>query len=210
MGRGKFALPPAGRGMSIGLLGGSFDPAHDGHVQISLLALKRLGLSQVWWLVSPQNPLKSRSTAIESRLKSARALSRHPRIKALDLESRLGTHYTADTLRALQLHYPGVRFVWLMGADNLQQIGQWYDWTAIFNTVPVAVFDRPGHGLSATAALAARRYGRFRFDESDAGGLAGARPPAWALIHGPRLAVSSTALRQAGRADRLYSARSDI
>ena len=195
---GRFGLPPAYPGMTIGLLGGSFDPPHDGHLQISLLALKRLGLSQLWWLVSPQNPLKPRSTAIDSRLNAARNMAAHPRIKAVDLETRLGTRYTADTLTALRVHYPDVNFIWLMGADNLLQIREWYDWTAIFKIMPVAVFDRPGYGLRAAASLAARRYEQFRFDETDSRGLAGAKPPAWALIHGPRLPVSSTALRKAG------------
>lgn len=196
--RGRFALPPAYPGMSIGLLGGSFDPPHEGHLKISLLALKRLRLSQLWWLVSPQNPLKARSDAIESRLEAARAMARHPRIKALDLESRLGTQFTADTLQALQARYPGVSFVWLMGADNLAQLRHWRDWTEITESTPMAVFDRPGYGLAAMASLAAKRYERFRYDESDAAGLARARPPAWAFIHGPRLGVSSTALRGQG------------
>lgn len=196
--RGSARLPAAAAGMTIGLLGGSFDPPHEGHRQISLQALKRLRLSQLWWLVSPQNPLKSRSNAIDSRLEAARLLARHSRIKVLDLERRLGTRYTADTLRALKARYPRVRFVWLMGADNLEQIREWYDWQAIFHAVPVAVFDRPGFGLRAAASLAARRYQRFRYDESDAAGLAAARPPAWALIHAPRLALSSTALRERG------------
>jgi len=198
MGLGKSSLPPAFPGMTIGLLGGSFDPPHEGHLQISLLALKRLGLMQLWWLVSPQNPLKARSNAIESRLQAARALAVHPQIKVLDLETRLGTRYTADTLRALRVHYPGVHFVWLMGADNLVQLAAWRDWKQILETTPVAVFDRPGYGLNAMATQAAQRYARFRFDETDAALLARAAPPAWTFIHGPRLPVSSTSLRAHG------------
>lgn len=195
MTKGRSRLPPAYPGMTIGLLGGSFDPPHFGHLQISLQALKRLGLTRIWWLVSPQNPLKTRSDTIDSRLKSARIIAAHPRIDVLDLETRLGTHFTSDTLAALHGHYPGVRFVWLMGADNRVQIREWHNWTDIFDTTPVAVFDRPGHGLKAMGSLAAQRYGKFRYDESDAAGLAHAQTPAWSFVRGLQLDVSSTALR---------------
>jgi nicotinate-nucleotide adenylyltransferase len=128
----------------VGILGGSFNPAHEGHLHISLLALKLLKLDEVWWMVSPQNPLKSADgmAPLEDRLTEARALVRHPNIRITDIESRLGTTNTAESLAVLKRGFPKTRFVWLMGADNLKQISRWHQWTRIFNQVPIAVFDR--------------------------------------------------------------------
>ena len=153
-----------GAARRIGLLGGSFNPAHQGHLDISLAALKYLDLDEVWWLVSPQNPLKpvAGMAPFADRMASARAMARHPRIRVTDLEARIGTRFTADTLKALVTRFPGCRFVWLMGADNLAQISSWRDWTKIFHLTPIAVFDRPSYTIKALTALAARRFRRAR------------------------------------------------
>ncbi len=187
--------------MRIGLLGGSFNPAHEGHLAISKSALARLGLHQVWWLVSPQNPLKPARgmESLEKRLGRARAVARHPRIRASALESVLGTRFTVDTIEALGLRFPKVAFVWLLGADNLIQLPKWKRWQRILNNVPVAVFSRPSYSLRAATAKSAVRFARFRVPESRAGGLAGLPPPAWVFIHGRLNPQSSTALRAARR-----------
>lgn len=181
----------------IGLLGGSFNPAHDGHRHISLEALKRLALDEVWWLVSPQNPLKPKAGMADlgDRLAGATAAKRHRRIRVTDLESRLGTVYTADTLGRLRRLFPRVRFVWLMGADNLGQLGRWRAWSRIFHTLPIAVFARPTYCLRATNAVAARRFHRHRWAERSGRILADSRPPGWVFLHGRLHPGSATALR---------------
>src|SRR5262245_10625637 len=191
----------------IGLLGGSFNPAHDGHRDISLAALTYLDLDEVWWLVSPQNPLKpvKGMASFEERLASARAVADHPRIRVTDLEQRLGTRYTADTLRKLVTRFPSYRFVWLMGADNLAQISSWRDWTRIFHLVPIAVFDRPTYTIKALTALAARRFRRSRRREAALKTLAATPAPAWVFVHhrlnpiSPAQIRAERARRQAGR-----------
>lgn len=192
-------LPPsaAARGR-IGLLGGSFNPAHPGHRHISLLALKRLKLDQVWWLVSPQNPLKPAAgmAPLADRLASARQAAGHPRIRVTDIETRLGTRYTADTLPRLKQRFPRARFVWLMGADNLVQISKWNRWTTIYGLVPIAVFDRPGYSLRALASVAAKRFGACRRRQIDAGWLPEAKPPAWVFVRAPRHPASATMIRK--------------
>ncbi len=191
-----------GPGRRIGLLGGSFNPAHRGHLEISRVALERLGLDQVWWLVSPQNPLKpERGMApLGQRLTGARRLARDPRVRVSALEGALGTAYTADTVTALARCFPRCRFVWLMGADNLVQISRWKDWEIIFRTLPVAVFDRPSYSLRALAATAARRFAGQRLPEAAARGLAERTPPAWVFVHQRLNPQSSTRIR-AGRAN---------
>lgn len=192
-------LPVAGQ--RIGLLGGSFNPAHGGHRHISLAALRRLGLDAVWWLVSPQNPLKPAAgmAPLAERLAGARALARHPRIRVAALETLLGTRYTADTLLALKRRFPGVRFVWLMGADNLIQVPHWENWQQIFHAVPVAVLARPTYSLRASSAKAAQRFRRGRLSEQRAAGLASREPPAWAFLHIRLSALSATQIRAARR-----------
>ena len=192
-------LPPPGA--RIGLLGGSFNPAHDGHRQITLDALQRLGLDQVWWLVSPQNPLKGTGdmAPLAERLATARRTARHPRVRVSDIETLLGTTYTAKTIKLMCHHFPKVRFVWLMGADNLVQIPAWQDWTRIFNSVAVAVFDRPSYSLRACAGQAARRFARHRLPEGRARRVATRCPPAWVFLHSRLNASSATALRAAQR-----------
>jgi nicotinate-nucleotide adenylyltransferase len=187
--------------MRIGLLGGSFNPPHAAHRLISLTALKRLGLTQIWWLVTPGNPLKSRAELADmaERIAMARAVARHPRIAVTGFEARLPSAYTANTLRILRLRCPGICFVWLIGADNLANFHHWRDWRTIFETLPIAVADRPGWRHAALASPAARRFARFRLAEEDAAALACAPPPAWVYLGGPVSALSSTALRRARR-----------
>jgi nicotinate-nucleotide adenylyltransferase len=186
-------------GERIGLLGGSFDPAHAGHLRLTREALRRLRLARVWWLVSPGNPLKPNPpAAMALRIAAARRLAGHPRIVVTDLEARLGTRFTADTLAALARAYPGVRFVWLMGADNLAGLHRWDRWRDIAAQTPMAVFARPGTGLAALAAPAARAMARARRPAHAAPGLAAAPAPAWTYLTMPLSPLSSSALRARG------------
>ncbi|HYC65004.1 MAG TPA: nicotinate-nucleotide adenylyltransferase [Reyranellaceae bacterium] len=181
----------------IGLLGGSFNPAHEGHRHISLLALKHLDLDEVWWLVSPQNPLKT-SDGLEplaSRVARARRLANHGRIHVDAPELALGTRYTLDTVEALQRAYPHARFVWLMGADILPQLVRWKDWRRLFESVPIAAFARPGWSYPALASPAPRAFARFRLPAAQARRLATTSAPAWAFIPGRLDPHSATAIR---------------
>lgn len=189
----------ARRGQVIGLLGGSFDPAHAGHVHITLEAMKRFGLTHVWWLVSPGNPLKAEGPAdLSRRVAHARALMQHPRVCVTDIEARLGTRYTAQTLAALRARYVGVRFVWLMGADNLAQFHRWQDWQEIIETVPIGVLARPGDRISARMSRAARLYAPYRISGSAAHLLACSNAPAWCFVNVPMIAQSSSEIRASG------------
>lgn len=195
----RHAFPLALPGQTIGLLGGSFDPAHEGHVHITREAMKRFGLTRVWWLVSPGNPLKARGPApLEQRMARARAVMRDPRVVVTDIEAHLGTRYTAQTLAALRARYPGVRFVWLMGADNLAQLHHWQDWQQIMQTVPVGVLARPGDRISARMSRAARLYERYRIAGRASQMLACADAPAWCFVNVPMSGQSSSAIRAAG------------
>jgi len=196
LGRALGGRPPAA-GRRIGLLGGSFNPTHDGHLELTQTALARLALDEVWWLVSPQNPLKPEAgmAGLDERVARARAAVDHPRVRVTALEAALGTRYSVDTVRALTRHFPKVRFVWLMGADNLIQLPEWKDWQQLFERVAIAVFDRPGYTERALAAKPAERYAGCRLAERLAAELAERPPPAWVFIHGPLNPSSSTALR---------------
>ncbi len=189
---------PAGRsaGRTIGLLGGSFNPAHDGHRYISLEAIKRLALDEVWWLVSPQNPLKPRAgmAPFAERLAKADRVASHPRIEVSDLEARIGTTYTAETLYRLTL-MPGQRFIWMIGADNLLQLPKWQHWERIFALAPIAVFDRTPYSRSAVASKAGYRFAHARIAETAAHSLKDKATPAWTYIHLPPHPASSTAIR---------------
>lgn len=192
--------PPApDHRLRVGLLGGSFNPAHEGHRYVSMEALRRLGLDQVWWLVSPQNPLKPRAgmAPLAERLRRAGEVAGHPRIRALALESRLGTRYTVDTLRRLRA-WRGMRFVWLIGADNLAQMPRWRHWRAVMAACPVAVFERHPHSYRALAGPAAAAFAGRRLEECDAKSIAAAEPPAWVYVRLRPHPASATALR-AGR-----------
>lgn len=182
---------------SVGLFGGSFNPAHDGHRHIAETALARLGLDEIWWMVSPQNPLKSGSEMMPlvERLRSASAVADHPAMRVTDIETSLGSTYTAETLNQILAMYPRHRFVWLMGADNLIQIPKWKDWSKIFNTVPIAVFARPTYSVGALSGVAANRFARRRVSEIHARTLARSETPAWTFVHCRLHAASATAIR---------------
>lgn len=187
-------------GLRIGLLGGSFNPAHEGHLHISREALRRLDLDQVWWMVSPQNPLKSAHgmASFETRFASAQEMAQDPRIIVTDIERRLRTNQTVKTLSRLVETQPQNRFVWLMGADNLLQIHRWYRWNKIFTSVPLAVFARPSYDSPALAGHAAIRFARARVPERYASTLAERAPPAWMFMAIRRHPASATEIRASG------------
>jgi nicotinate-nucleotide adenylyltransferase len=198
--RMRHGFPYARAGQVIGLLGGSFDPAHEGHVHITREALKRFGLDRVWWLVSPGNPLKARGPApLVNRAARARALAGHPKVVVTDIEARLGTRYTAETLSRLQALYPGVRFIWLMGSDNLAQLHHWQDWRHIMRACPVGIMARPGARISARMSPAAQIFAGARVPGAAAKALSRRVPPAWCFVNVPLVAHSSTAIRAAGQ-----------
>lgn len=195
----RHELPYARPGQVIGLLGGSFDPAHRGHAHITREALKRFGLDRIWWLVTPGNPLKKNGPApIATRLARARAVMRHPRVEVTDIERLTRTRFTAETLQAVQRLYPGVRFVWLMGADNLASFHHWDRWEWIMQNVPVGVIARPGDRVAARTSPAAQRFEHARIAGRAARQLANAEAPAWSLINVPMVDVSSTQIRARG------------
>ena len=190
-------LPPNAPGMRIGLFGGTFDPPHLAHLGASLLALKRLKLDRVWWLVTPGNPLKNTSNLapLGKRIAAARKLTHHPRIDVTGLEANINTRFTYDTILWLIARCPRVRFVWIMGADNLRHFHRWQNWREIAKLVPIVVIDRLGPSLYASASPAGQALGRARIREHDATTLPDRKAPAWAFLHGLKSALSSTALR---------------
>lgn len=186
---------PLAAGQRIGLLGGSFNPPHHGHIYASELALRQLKLDFIWWLVSPQNPLKpARGMArFETRFRAAKQFARDPHIIVSDVEAQFGTQFTIDTLRLLRRRFPGIRFVWLMGSDNLIQLPRWSRWESIFAAVPLAVIARPGTATAARSCLAARRFA-FALRPPSAR-FASFRPPAWTFLDGRRDPASATSIR---------------
>ncbi|WP_171229106.1 nicotinate-nucleotide adenylyltransferase [Ruegeria sp. HKCCA4008] len=195
----RYGIPYARPGQVVGLFGGSFDPPHQGHVHVTLEAMKAFGLDRVWWLVSPGNPLKERGPApMDRRMAAARNVMQHPRVEVTDIEALTGTRATADTLTALQRLYPQVRFVWLMGADNLAQFHRWKDWRVIMDCVPVGVVARPGDRISARMSRAARVYAKYRIDGQARHLLGRAQAPAWCFVNVPMVDVSSTEIRTRG------------
>jgi len=186
-------------GRTVGLLGGSFNPAHEGHRHISLMALKHLGLDAVWWMVSPQNPLKSaRDMApLAARVQSAQRTARHPQIVVTDIETQMNTQYTADTLTKLRQYFPRTNFIWLMGTDNLRQVHRWQDWQDIFARHAVCVLDRPPQGNSLKSCPALERYRHRLIPEAQAPSLKDRDLPAWTILHIPLNHLSATALRAA-------------
>ena len=191
------ALPLHSDGMRIGLLGGSFNPPHLAHRAVSLFAIKRLRLDRVWWLVTPGNPLKDPNALrnLEARAEAARRMADDPRIDVSCLESVIGTRYTVDTINYLRRRASGLRFVWIMGADNLAQFHRWQHWQRIAAQVPIAVIDRPPQSFRALTAPAAQALARYRLPESEARRLAEHRAPAWVFLTGLKLNLSSTGLR---------------
>lgn len=195
----RHEFPYARPGQVIGLLGGSFDPAHEGHVHITREALKRFGLDQVWWLVTPGNPLKAHGPApLEQRLDHARDVMQHPRVKVTQIEVHTGTRYTAETLKALIALYPGVHFVWLMGADNLADFHRWERWDWIMSHVPIGILARPGDRGAARVSKAARRFRAAQITGRQAAKLRVSEAPAWSLVNVPMVDVSSSQIRARG------------
>lgn len=195
----RHGFPIARPGECIGLLGGSFDPAHEGHVHLTETALKRFGLDRIWWLVTPGNPLKARQPQpLSKRLERARRVMVHPRVEVTALEAELGTRYTAETLQALLPLYPGVRFTWVMGADILDEFHHWQDWRGIAQAVRLGVVARPGQRLAARTSPAARILRACRLPGRHSVRLGRADTPAWCFVNAPMVATSATALRHAG------------
>jgi nicotinate-nucleotide adenylyltransferase len=187
--------------MRIGLYGGSFNPAHAGHRHVSLMALRRLGLDRVWWIVTPGNPLKNNGELASAgdRVAQARRIAAHPRIDVTAFEEGIGARYTIDTLAFLKRRHPGVHFVWIMGADNLAGFHRWRGWRAIARMMPIAVVDRPGWTLRSTGSRTATTFADSRIPEAEASSLPLRQPPAWLFLHGPRSFLSSTELRRRQR-----------
>ncbi len=190
----RIRLPGPASGLSIGLFGGSFNPAHEGHRLVARTALVRLRLDAVWWLVARGNPMKSEHGDYETRLRSAARLAGGRRMRVSDLERQLGLTYSADTISTLRRAVPQGRFVWLMGADNLRQFHRWKDWEAIALSVPIAIIGRPGSRISKATAFA-RRFASARLPEREAPCLAGRTAPAWVYLRARENSTSSTGLR---------------
>lgn len=191
--------PPALPGMRIGLLGGSFNPPHAAHRLISLVALKRLRLDQLWWMVTPGNPLKNHNelAPLGERIALSRRVANHPKIKITAFEAGIGTAYTAAALRFVHRQFAGAYFVWVMGADNLAGFHRWNEWESIFELMPIAVVDRPGWRYRALSSPAASHYTKYRLPEALSPALPLMMPPAWCYLSGPLSRISSTALRAA-------------
>lgn len=200
---GDLRRPPAGRGMRIGLFGGSFNPAHEGHRLVALQCLKRLALDRIWVMVSPGNPLKDRSdlAPLAERCAIAREVLDHPQIDITGFEAALGYHYTYETVDYLTTSEPDVHFVWLMGADSLLSFDRWVRWEEIARRMPMAIYARPGTGFRATRSKAAIALEAYRLPEERARELAGSLPPAWVYLRGITSTASSTAIRAARRSD---------
>jgi len=193
-------LPPFGPRMRIGLLGGSFNPPHEGHALITRLTLRRLKLDRVWWLVTPGNPLKPLTglKALKARVEAARRLDVGPRVVVTDIEAQIGSRFTYETLVWIRRRAPSVHFVWIMGADNLRQFHLWRHWRLVADLMPIAVVDRPGSTLKAISSPAGAALAHYRVPERDASCFAAMRPPALIFLHWRRSWLSSTALRGEG------------
>jgi nicotinate-nucleotide adenylyltransferase len=194
----RYVMPPTSPGMKIGLFGGTFNPPHEAHRAASMLAMKKLGLDRVWWLVTPGNPLKENSKlpTLARRIEAARKVAASPRIDVTGIEAELGTQFTFDTVKRLRQRRPGVDFVFIVGADNLAHLHRWERWSDLLHKIPLAVVDRPEFELSSLAAPAAVAFGRFRVTESKARSIPRLAPPAWVFLRGLKSELSSTALRR--------------
>lgn len=193
-------LPAFAPGMRIGLFGGTFNPPHEGHRLASLIALRRLGLDAVWWIVTPGNPLKETSglPSLAVRMRAAQAVADHPRIIITGFEAEIGTRFTFDTVSWLLRRCGQAKFVWIMGADNLASFHRWQRWQDIAAAMPIVVIDRPASTLRAASSRAALRLAEYRLAEHDAQLLPDCRAPAYLFLHGPRSSLSSTELRARG------------
>lgn len=196
-------LPHTEPGMAVGLFGGSFNPAHDGHLLVAETAVKRLGLDRLWWIVTPGNPLKDhgRLKPLAARVAESRRLATDPRIDVTAFEAAHRIRYTADTLRLVHSRRRGVRFVWIMGADSLASFHLWQDWRGIMETTPIAIVDRPGSTLALLSSPMAKSFARSRLGAERAAALPSRQAPAWVFLYGPRSPLSSTALRGDGGTD---------
>jgi nicotinate-nucleotide adenylyltransferase len=190
-------VPRASFRQRIALFGGTFNPPHSGHRHVALTALSRVGVDQVWWLVTPGNPLKSSEdlAPLKERIAACEEFADHPRMVVTGFEAMIGSHHTAETITFLKRRFPTVKFVWLMGADNLGSLHKWHKWRQIMRQVPVAVVDRPGASMSVISSPAARAYAPYRRSEAQAAALPDANPPAWVFLHVPLDPTSSTLLR---------------
>ena len=195
--RRHLVMPHVEPGMTVGLFGGSFNPPHAGHALVAEIAMRRLRLDQLWWIVTPGNPLKSgrELKPLSERIAQSERLTQDPRIKVTAFETGFNVRYTADTVALVLAHNPGVRFIWIMGADNLRDFHRWQRWRQIVTMMPIAVIDRPGATLAYLSSTMALSYPHARVDEDDAALLARYRPPVWTFIHGPRSSLSSSAIR---------------
>jgi len=184
--------------MKIGILGGSFNPAHEGHIHISNIALKSFQLDEIWWLVSPQNPLKSKfnNSSLRKRINYAKKISNGYKIRVDDLESKFNTNLTAKTLKIILERYKGTKFIWLMGADNLNEINKWFNWKNIFNTMPIAVFDRGVYSYSIINSMAGRRYFSKLYKRKNSISIFNKALPSWKFVHNSKNPISSSHIRK--------------
>ncbi|MGI3128306.1 nicotinate-nucleotide adenylyltransferase [Nitratireductor sp. PBL-C9] len=194
-------MPHVERGMAVGLFGGSFNPPHAGHALVAEIAMRRLRLDQLWWIVTPGNPLKSHRelAPLAERIALSEKCTTDPRVKVTAFEVGHRVRFTADTIKLVQARNHGVNFVWIMGADSLRDFHRWERWRDIAQSMPIAVIDRPGATLAFLSSTMAKTFDHARIDEDDAPILARSKPPAWTFIHGPRSPLSSTAIRNAAK-----------
>lgn len=197
--RNPYQIPPASSGLRIGLFGGSFNPPHRGHLHVSLTAIRQLQLDQLWWMVTPGNPLKQGNnlSGLNERLLQCQTIARHPDIKVTAFEASYNFRYSADTIRLLKQRRPRAKFVWVMGADNLANFHHWNRWRDIVQSVPIAVIDRPNSTATPNSTSATHFLAKYRIDERDSRLIAGLNAPAWTFIHGRRSFLSSTQIRSA-------------
>ena len=195
----RYKIPKSHAGMRVGLLGGSFDPAHEGHLNLCLHSLKRFQLDQIWCLVSPGNPMKNKNPlSLNKRMEHAKNIFQHPKIKITNIETQLKTRFTYHTLLLLRQMYPTTNFTWIMGADNMAQVHLWQDWKVIFSLVPVGVLARPGQGISARLSPAARKFATHQISENFSRRLGRAVAPAWCFVNLPMSLTSSSEIRSLG------------
>ena len=195
----RYKFPKSHVGMRVGLLGGSFDPAHEGHLNICLHSLKRFQLDQIWLLISPGNPMKNQNPlSLNKRMDHAKKIIQHPKIKVSDIETTLKTQFTHHTLLALKKLYPTTNFTWIMGADNLAEVHLWQEWETIFSLMPIGVLARPGHSILALRSPAARKFSLYQIPENQSRTLGTAAAPAWCFVSLPMIQTSSSEIRSRG------------